>query len=211
MTRTIFASAAVGVMLAASSVSEAAVNAYLIIDGRQGPSTSRSGAIDILSFSFGSATTGPSGISGLVIGNELYNVTFSTTSFDSTFSFGTDNSRAAATAIADALNTLNVTGGTAATAFDVFVENGQNGADIATNTGSGWSASTASSSAPLGLNDLGNGTTVFDEAAIFTAQGPATAVPEPDTLTLFGLGIAGIALRRRGLSARRTARGIRAR
>jgi type VI secretion system secreted protein Hcp len=30
-----------------------AVNAYLIVDGRPGPSTSKSGAIDILSFSFG--------------------------------------------------------------------------------------------------------------------------------------------------------------
>jgi len=31
-----------------------AVNAYLVIDGRPGPSTSRQNAIDILSFSFGS-------------------------------------------------------------------------------------------------------------------------------------------------------------
>lgn len=209
MKRTIFVSAALGVMLAASSVSEASVLAYLIIDGRPGPSTSKAGSIDILSFSFGSATTNPSGISGLVIGNELYDVTFSTTSFDSTFSFGTDNSQAAATALAGALNTLNVTGSTAATAFDVFVENGQNGADIATNTGSGWSASTASSSAPLGLTTLGDGTTVFNEAAIFTAMGPATAVPEPDTLALFGLGIAGVALGRRGLSARRTYQAIK--
>ena len=30
-----------------------AVNAYLIVDGRPGPSTSKTGAIDILSFSFG--------------------------------------------------------------------------------------------------------------------------------------------------------------
>src|SRR5882757_4367955 len=34
-----------------------AVNAYLIIDGRPGPSTSKSGAIDILSFSFGASQT----------------------------------------------------------------------------------------------------------------------------------------------------------
>jgi len=32
-----------------------AVNAYLIIDGRPGPSTSRQNAIDIMSFSFGSS------------------------------------------------------------------------------------------------------------------------------------------------------------
>lgn len=32
-----------------------AVNAYLIIDGRPGPSTSKQGAIDILSFSFGAS------------------------------------------------------------------------------------------------------------------------------------------------------------
>jgi len=34
-----------------------AVNAYLIIDGRPGPSTSKAGAIDILSFSFGASQT----------------------------------------------------------------------------------------------------------------------------------------------------------
>jgi type VI secretion system secreted protein Hcp len=34
-----------------------AVNAYLIIDGIPGPSTSKSGAIDILSFSFGASQT----------------------------------------------------------------------------------------------------------------------------------------------------------
>ncbi len=34
-----------------------AVNAYLIIDGRPGPSTSKTNAIDILSFSFGASQT----------------------------------------------------------------------------------------------------------------------------------------------------------
>lgn len=34
-----------------------AVNAYLIIDGRPGPSTSKTDAIDILSFSFGASQT----------------------------------------------------------------------------------------------------------------------------------------------------------
>ncbi len=34
-----------------------AVNAYLIIDGRPGPSTSKQDAIDILSFSFGASQT----------------------------------------------------------------------------------------------------------------------------------------------------------
>jgi type VI secretion system secreted protein Hcp len=34
-----------------------AVNAYLIIDGRPGPSTSKADAIDILSFSFGASQT----------------------------------------------------------------------------------------------------------------------------------------------------------
>lgn len=34
-----------------------AVNAYLIIDGRPGPSTSKPNAIDILSFSFGASNT----------------------------------------------------------------------------------------------------------------------------------------------------------
>ena len=39
-----------------------AVNAYLIIDGRPGPSTSKQGAIDILSFSFGASQTSVIGV-----------------------------------------------------------------------------------------------------------------------------------------------------
>jgi type VI secretion system secreted protein Hcp len=39
-----------------------AVNAYLIIDGRPGPSTSKAGAIDILSFSFGASQTAVIGV-----------------------------------------------------------------------------------------------------------------------------------------------------
>jgi type VI secretion system secreted protein Hcp len=39
-----------------------AVNAYLIIDGRPGPSTSKQGAIDILSFSFGASQTAVIGV-----------------------------------------------------------------------------------------------------------------------------------------------------
>src|SRR6201984_1123675 len=39
-----------------------AVNAYLIIDGRPGPSTSKTDAIDILSFSFGASQTAVIGV-----------------------------------------------------------------------------------------------------------------------------------------------------
>jgi type VI secretion system secreted protein Hcp len=39
-----------------------AVNAYLIIDGRPGPSTSKADAIDILSFSFGASQTAVIGV-----------------------------------------------------------------------------------------------------------------------------------------------------
>lgn len=39
-----------------------AVNAYLIVDGRPGPSTSKEGAIDILSFSFGASQTAVIGV-----------------------------------------------------------------------------------------------------------------------------------------------------
>ena len=38
-----------------------AVNAYLVIEGRPGPSASRTDAIDILSFSFGASNTSPFG------------------------------------------------------------------------------------------------------------------------------------------------------
>lgn len=41
-----------------------AVNAYLIIDGRPGPSKSKENAIDILSFSFGASNTSVVGTSG---------------------------------------------------------------------------------------------------------------------------------------------------
>jgi type VI secretion system secreted protein Hcp len=39
-----------------------AVNAYLVIDGRPGPSTSKQNAIDILSFSFGATQTAVIGV-----------------------------------------------------------------------------------------------------------------------------------------------------
>jgi type VI secretion system secreted protein Hcp len=39
-----------------------AVNAYLIVDGITGPSTSKTGAIDILSFSFGASNTSTYGV-----------------------------------------------------------------------------------------------------------------------------------------------------
>jgi len=39
-----------------------AVNAYLIVDGVTGPSTSKTGAIDILSFSFGASNTSTYGV-----------------------------------------------------------------------------------------------------------------------------------------------------
>jgi type VI secretion system secreted protein Hcp len=39
-----------------------AVNAYLVIDGRPGPSTSKPNAIDILSFSFGASQTAVIGV-----------------------------------------------------------------------------------------------------------------------------------------------------
>jgi type VI secretion system secreted protein Hcp len=44
-----------------------AVNAYLIVDGITGPSTSKTGAIDVLSFSFGASNTSTygAGASGL--------------------------------------------------------------------------------------------------------------------------------------------------
>ena len=41
-----------------------AVNAYLIIDGRPGPSKSKTNAIDVLSFSFGASQTSVVGTSG---------------------------------------------------------------------------------------------------------------------------------------------------
>jgi len=44
-----------------------AVNAYLIIDGRPGPSTSKQNAIDILSFSFGASQTAVIGVAPLVV------------------------------------------------------------------------------------------------------------------------------------------------
>ena len=47
---------------AATALIAMAVNAYLIIDGRPGPSTSKQDAIDILSFSFGASQTAVIGV-----------------------------------------------------------------------------------------------------------------------------------------------------
>jgi type VI secretion system secreted protein Hcp len=51
-----------GIEISEQKESAMAVNAYLIIDGRPGPSTSKQNAIDILSFSFGASQSSVIGV-----------------------------------------------------------------------------------------------------------------------------------------------------
>lgn len=151
-------------------------------------------------------TTDPTGIDGLVVGTTTYNVTFSITSFDSPFTYGTSASIAAAADLGTALNSLGVTelASTAPTndgSLILGVDNssGSNDETVcdAPCTSPNWSS--ASGSLPLAI--LGGNLAGFTnsmtyiEAADFAAVG--ANVPEPGTLSLFGLGLAGFALARR--------------
>jgi hypothetical protein len=156
-------------------------------------------------------TTDASGIDGVVVGSVTYDVTFSTSSFDSTF----DTSLAAmdpSVALAADLNALSVTG----------LSNGGASGFNCVSTGSVvslcviWAGSIASFAAaeymprgpwfgpggwvgPLGCPQtiLGGGGSGCLEAAHWTVVSPTTGVPEPATLSLFGLGIAGVGFMRR--------------
>jgi hypothetical protein len=145
MNKTIVVSATAVVLVAASGAAGAAVDAFEIFD------CAKAGGVWNGSECVGTAPatstpTNPTGIDGLEVDGVIYHVTFSTTSFGSTFIYSSGASRDAAAALATALNALSVTqlGGTAANSYNVFVEDDEpKGADIASLFAGGGSGACA--------------------------------------------------------------------
>jgi hypothetical protein len=160
------------------------------------------GAVPILEGS----KTQPTGIDGLVVDGKTYNVTFSTTKLN-TFTQGSALSRDAAKDLAHELNLLGVdslVGGRAKTpdlvwnldvdstltrSFDAATCGGLVGCVVSHD---GWDP-VIEGTERLGFVHYTDGLNVFTEAAVFTA----VPVPEPATLSLFGLGLAGIGFMRK--------------
>jgi hypothetical protein len=138
-------------------------------------------------------TTDPTGINDLVVDGTTYDVTFSTTTFNS-FTAGTTLSQHAASALTAALNTLSVTelanfnvGATGAYFLDV--DNTLSGFDNADCFRTVVCWATGTSTVPnLGSSDSGM---EFTQAADFTAV-PTT--PLPAALPLFATGLGALGL-----------------
>jgi hypothetical protein len=152
------------------------------------------------------STTDPTGIDGLLVDGTTYNVTFSTTTLNPLFSFGVSPSADAAAALAGALNTLNVASlngepfesssyqilldDALSPSFSDFVEC----ATISSATCAlPWKAEIVLDTTGLGqIAAVGAAGSYFTVAADFVVA--STSTPEPATLSLFILGLAGIGL-----------------
>jgi hypothetical protein len=167
-------------------------------------------------------TTNPTGINSLVVDGTIYDVTFSTTTLNS-FTPGSTLSLDASSALASALNALSVTelGNFSPTVqYLIDVDNvlttiipaqwdGVGCLTITVTTCTGttdsfahdWQVSSAQGTWSLGANFTN---VYYVEAADFTPVGtaPATGVPEPFTLSFFGVGLLGVAAMRRWPSRR---------
>jgi hypothetical protein len=148
-------------------------------------------------------TTNPTGIDGLVVDGTTYNVTFSTTTLN-TFTFGSTVSTDARSALADALNALNVTslGGASPTiGYELDIDNSLTPFfDVAvcfnTCNAGDWLSGFFTANLNLGYAFYPDGGdhAYYVEAADFTPVG----VPEPAIWTVMLLGFAGIGAMMRG-------------